>query len=124
MRSGAFHFVQNAMQMKRDGRVKFFGGGKSAAALRPGEIGDQSIEGIVLAEEQDFVLPAEVIIEIGRREVRGCGDFAHASLREAASPEFAAGGTENLESANEAAALQAGGAHGNRMALRGERVNK
>src|SRR5712675_1143699 len=123
MRGGAFDFVKDAMQMEGDYGAKFFRGGGSCAASSV-EIGDQAIEGIVLAEEEDFVFAAEIVIEIGRGEVGGCGDFAHSGFGVAADAEFASGGAQDVQPAGEIAALQAGGAHGNRMAPEKVIVNR
>src|SRR6267378_5339013 len=99
------------MQMEVDYGAKLFRGAGSCPA-RSVEIGDQAIEGIVLAEEEDFVFAAEIVVEVGGGEVGGGGDFAHAGFGEAAGAEFASGGAQNFEAAGEVAALEAGGAHG------------
>ena len=69
-----------------------------------------------MAEEEDFVLAAEIVVEVGGREVGGGGDFAHAGFGETAVAEFASGGAEDREAAGEVATLETGGAHGDRMA--------
>src|SRR6267154_1124044 len=103
------------MQMEGDYGAKFFLGAGSGAA-RSVEIGDQAIEGVVLAEEEDFVFAAKIVVEIGGREVGGGGDFAHTCFCVAADAEFASGGAQDVQAAGEVAALQAGGAHGDRIA--------
>src|SRR6266850_2164332 len=103
------------MQMEGDYGAKLFRGAGSCAA-RSVEIGDQAIEGVVLAEEEDLVFAAEIVVEIGGREVGGGGDFAHSGFGVAAGTEFAAGGAQDVQPAGEIAALQARGTHGDRMA--------
>ena len=51
----------------------------------------------VLAEVQELVLSAEVVIEISRRQIRGIGDVAHPRGREAAGAEHAGGGLQDPE---------------------------
>src|SRR6266404_9337575 len=111
------------MQVEGDYGAKLFRGAGSCAA-RSVEIGDQAIEGVVLAEEEDFVFAAKIVVEVGGGEVSGGGDFAHAGFGEAAGAEFASGGAQNFEAAGEVAALEAGGAHGDRMAFREVDVNE
>ena len=119
MGGGAFDFVEDAMQMEADDRVEFFACGLRSSATHSLEIGDEAMEGVVLAEEENFVLATEIVVEVGGREVGGGGDFAHAGLGESAGAEFAASGAEDFQAAGKVAALEAGGAHGDRMA-RGE----
>jgi len=71
-----------------------------------------------------FVFASEIVVEVGSGEVSGGGDFAHAGFGEAAGAEFTAGGAQNFEAAGEVAALEAGGAHGDRMAFREVDVNE
>ena len=111
------------MQVEVDDCAEFFAGRLSSLATSFLEIGDQAVEGAVLSEEEDFVFAAEIVVEVGRGEVGGGGDFAHASFSEAASAEFAAGGAEDFQAAGEVAALEAGGAQGDRMARGGAGVN-
>src|SRR5258708_2705494 len=115
MRRGAFDFVEDAMQMEVDYSAKLFLGAGSCAA-RSVEVGDQAIESIVLAEEEDFVFAAKIVVEVGGGEVGGCGDFAHSGFCVAAGAEFASCGAQDVQPAGEIAALQARGAHGDRMA--------
>src|SRR6266436_7038733 len=90
--------------------------GAGSGAARSVEIGDQAVEGVVLAEEEDFVFAAEIVVEVGGREVGGGGDFAHTGFCVAAGAEFASGGAQDVQTAGEIAALQAGGSPGDRMA--------
>jgi hypothetical protein len=59
--------------------------------------GEQSIEGLVLAEEQELVLAAEIVIEVPGREIGGHRDLAHTRGGEAAAAENLRGGAENLD---------------------------
>src|SRR5712671_5657735 len=103
------------MQMEGDYGAKLFRGAGSCAA-RSVEIGDQAVEGIVLAEEENFVFAVKIVVEVGGREVGGCGDFAHSGFGVAAGAEFASGSAQDVQPAGEIAALQARGAHRDRMA--------
>jgi len=60
------------------------------------ERGEQTIERSVLAEEQNLVLAAEVVIEVGRREVGGDRDIAHAGGGETAAAEDLCGGAQDV----------------------------
>src|SRR6266403_78311 len=111
------------MQVEGDYGAKLFRGAGSCAA-RSVEIGGQAIEGVVLAEEENFVFAAEIVVEIGRGEVGGGGDFAHSGFGIAADAEFASGGAQDVQPAGEIAALQAGGAHWDRMAPEKGIVNR
>jgi hypothetical protein len=84
--------------MPRRERAKTNGDGRGAAP-RIGERGQQPVERAVLAEEQDLVLPAEVVIEIAGREIGGDGNLAHPGGRESAAPEHPGGGFQDLQAA-------------------------
>ena len=103
---------------------QIFACGLGSRPARFFQIGDQAVKGAVLAEKKDFVFAAEIVVEVGRGKVGGGGDFAHAGFGEAASAEFAAGGAEDFQAAGEVAALEAGGAHGDRMAREAAGVNE
>src|SRR5882757_11563319 len=111
------------MQVEGDYGAKCFRGAGSCAA-RSVEIGDQAIEGIVLAEEEDFVFAAKIVVEVRGGEVGGCGDFAHTCFCVAAGAKFASCGAQDVQPAGEIAALQARGAHGDRMAPENVVVNR
>src|SRR5258708_38014081 len=96
------------MQMEGNYGAKLFWGARSCAAGSV-EIGDQAIEGVVLAEEEDFVFAAEIVVEIGRGEVGGGGGFAHSGFCVAAGAEFPSGGAQYVQPAGELAAMQGGG---------------
>lgn len=50
---------------------------RTLVALRIGQRGEQPVERAILAEEEDFVLAAEVVIQVRGREIGGDGDVAH-----------------------------------------------
>ena len=116
VRGGAFDFVEDAMQVKGDYGTEFFGCGRFCTSGLV-EISDQAIESAVLAEEEDFVFAAKIVVEISGGEVGSSGDFAHARFGKAARAEFAAGGAEDFKSARKVPALEAGSTHEDRMAL-------
>ena len=60
---------------------------RRADALRTRQRDEQLVERAVLAEEQDLVLAAEIVIQVAGREVGGHRDVAHAGGREAARAE-------------------------------------
>ena len=64
-------------------------GAPAAGRLAPrrGERGEQTVERAVLAEKQDLVLAAEVVVQVAGREVGGDRDVAHAGGGEAAVAE-------------------------------------
>src|SRR5260221_12656418 len=119
MGGGALDFVEHAVQMEEDDCAEFFGCGSRSRAASFLEIGDQAIEGVVLAEEEDFVFASEIVVEVGGGEVSGGGDFAHAGFGEAAGAEFASGGAQNFEGEGQVAAWGAGGVDEVRVAVRG-----
>jgi hypothetical protein len=59
----------------------------------------QTIQRSILTEEKDFVLAAEVVIEIAWREIGGNGDVAHARGHEATAPEDLGGSAQNFDAA-------------------------
>ena len=60
---------------------------------------EHAIERAVLAEVEDLVLAAEVVVEVAGRQVGGVGDLAHAGGGEAAGAEHARGGAQDLDPA-------------------------
>jgi K+-sensing histidine kinase KdpD len=64
---------------------------------RIGQCGHQPIQCPVLAEEEELLLAAEVVVEVGRREVGGDRDFAHARGGEPALAEDTGGRAQDLE---------------------------
>ena len=78
------------------------------AGLR--ERGEQPLERAVLTEEEELVLAAKVVIQVGGGQICGHGDVAHAGGREAAVAEDAGGRAQNRQAARVGAALHAHGA--------------
>ncbi len=60
---------------------------------------EQAVQRPVLAEEEQLLLAAEVVIQVPRREVGGDGDVAHAGGGEAAGAEHAGGGAHDFDTA-------------------------
>src|SRR5713226_494434 len=100
VRRGSLDFIEHAGQVRHDHGMKFFRGSDAQAADFPQRC-EQAVQGAVLTEEKDFVLAAKIVIEVGRGEVRGGGDVAHAGFKKAARAKLAAGRAENLKSARE-----------------------
>ena|SRR5712664_2441253 len=123
VRGGTFDVVENAMQMKGNHGAEFFGCGRFRTSYLF-EIGDQAIESAVLAEKENFILAAEIVVKVSRGEVGCGGDFAHARFGKASRAEFAAGSAKDFESAGLVAALEAGATHENKMALGSIGVNR
>ena len=98
VRRGTFDFVDEAEDVRDRERAQPVGE-RAAAAPRLGERGQQAIERAVLAEIQQLVLAAEVVIEVRRRQVGGDGDVAHAGGGEAALAEHAGGSREDPDPA-------------------------
>jgi hypothetical protein len=65
------------------------------STARVGERAEQLVGRAVLAEEEQLVFAAEVVIQIARRQVRRGGDVAHPRGGEAAIAEDAGRGGEN-----------------------------
>ena len=84
-----------------DQTQSFGGAGFGPASLL--KCGDQAIESDVLAEEKNFVLALEIIVEIGGREVGGGGDVAHAGFGEACDAKLFSCGAEDFQAAGEIA---------------------
>jgi hypothetical protein len=70
---------------------------RTAGAPRVAERLEQPVERSVLAEEQDLVLAAEIVIQVAGRQIRGVGDVPHAGGGEAVGPEDAGGGAKDLD---------------------------
>jgi len=80
-----------------DGEVVQSIGERPAAAPRGGERLEQLIERLILAEEEELVLAAEVVIQVGGGEVGRDGDIAHAGRGEAVGAERPRGGPQDLD---------------------------
>ena len=98
VRGGTFDFVDEAEDVRDRERAQPIGE-RPDAAPRLGERGQQAIERAVLAEIQQLVLAAEVVIEVRRRQVGGDGDVAHAGSGEAALAEHPGGSGEDSDPA-------------------------
>ena len=81
-----FDLVHNAANVRRRQRMQS-PGERTALRLSPSHSGDETIQGSILAEEQDLFLAGEVVIQVGRRQIRRDRDVAHPRCRETAAPE-------------------------------------
>jgi signal transduction histidine kinase len=105
---GSFEIVDEAPDV-RDGQL--------AETLRQGtprppsvaERVEQPVERAVLTEVEDLVLPAEIVIQVARREIRRTGDLAHAGGSEPMQPEDARGSAQDLDAPRVGAAAYATG---------------
>lgn len=88
VRSRALDFVEQAEDVSF-GELPDALRQRPVAAARVCEGCRQFVEGPILAEIQQLVLPAEIVIQVRRREVRSLGNVAHAGSREAARSEHA-----------------------------------
>lgn len=98
MRRAAFDFVEQGQDVRFGERAQPFAG-RAPGAPDCAEGGQQLVERAVLAEEEQLVLPAEIVIEIAGREVGGHGDLSHAGRGEAALAEDARGRAQDLDAA-------------------------
>ena len=98
VRGRSLHVVDEAEDVG-DGEVVEPLGERPPAAPRLRERVEQLVERAILAEEEELVLAAEVVIEVGGREVGGDGDVAHAGRGEAVRAEGARGGSQDLDAA-------------------------
>jgi hypothetical protein len=69
----------------------------SATARRHRQRLEQPIERSILAEEEDLLLAAEIVIEIARRQIRRRRDVAHAGGREPPGAEDTGRGAHDLD---------------------------
>jgi len=74
-------------------------GERTAAAARHRDRAEQALQRAILAEEQQFVLAAEIMIEIAGRQVGGHRDVAHPGRGKAAVAEHAGGGAQDRDAA-------------------------
>lgn len=70
-------------------------GDRSFAVTGRGGVGEKAIEGAVLAEVENLVLAAEVVVQVGGREIRGHRDIAHAGGGKPHLLEHPGGGNED-----------------------------
>src|SRR5258708_19618634 len=102
MRGGSLAFVEHTPQMRHDYRAQLCrGAGSHAASLV--ERSDHSIQGIVLTKEENFVLAAEVVVEICRGKGRRCRNVAHAGLRKPAHAKLSPRGAQDLQASRKIA---------------------
>jgi hypothetical protein len=98
VRRGSFDLVEQTEDVS-DRHLAQAAGQRSATLARGGERVEEAIDRSVLTEEEQFVLAAEVVIEVGGREVGGGRDVAHAGRGEATGAEDPSGGTHDLDAA-------------------------
>ncbi len=82
MRRRALDFVQEAEDV-RGGQIAKASRQRPAMASCRGEREQQPIRSAVLAEEEQFVLAAKVVIQVAGRQIGSNPDVAHARRREA-----------------------------------------
>ena len=86
MRGRALDLVDQAEHV-RDRHLAQSRRQRAAIPARRGERTQQPVGGLILAEEEELVLAAEVVIQVARGKVRRDRDMAHAGGGEAARPE-------------------------------------
>jgi hypothetical protein len=96
MRRGSLDLVYETQHVGH-GDVAQPRGERTHIAARRRQRAEQAIERAVLAEEQQLVLPAEVVIEVAGRQIGRDRDVAHAGRREAAGAEHAGGRAHDLD---------------------------
>jgi hypothetical protein len=97
VRRRSFDFVEEAEDVRDRHVVQALGERAGAIAPRLGQRLEQAIERSVLAEEENLVLAAEVMVEIGGREIGGDGDLAHPGGGKTAGAEDARGGAHDVD---------------------------
>jgi hypothetical protein len=70
-----------------------------AGRARGGQSVEQAVQRAVLAEEEQLLLAAEVVIQVAGRQVGGDGDVAHAGGAEAAVAKDGSGGAHDVDAA-------------------------
>ncbi len=103
MCGAALDLVQQAAHVRRRQSFEPLG----QRRVRPPRLGQRRLEAVeraVLAEEEELVLAAEVVIQVSRRQVGGQGDVAHPGAGEAAGAKHAGGRPQNLDAAGIGAA--------------------
>jgi hypothetical protein len=109
VRRRSFDAVDQAQDVRHGQRVQPRPEG-GAAGPRRAQREQQPVQRAILAEEQDLVLAAEVVVQVARGQVGGEGDLAHAGGGEAADPEDARRGAQDVQAAGVGAPAGAGGA--------------
>ncbi len=95
VRSGSLELVDQAEDVSGCEIAQAIGQ-RAAIASRRGERGEQAVERSILAEEEQFVLAAEVVVQVAGREVRGDRDVAHPGGSEPARAEHTRRGAHDL----------------------------
>jgi hypothetical protein len=98
MGGGAADLVDKAQDVGH-GEVAQALGERSPGAAGGTHCFEEAVERAVLAEVQEFVLAAKVVVQIAGGEIRGEGDVAHARCGKAALPKHRRGGFEDAQSA-------------------------
>lgn len=96
VRRRALHFVHQAEDVGLRERVQSAPDRPSAAPGRR-ERRHEAVERAVLAEVEQLVLAAEIVIEVAGRQIGGDGNLAHAGGGEAAGAEDLRRGAEDLD---------------------------
>jgi len=104
VRRRTFHVVYQAPDV-RGGEVAQAPIERRSRRAGAGKRGEQPVERAILAEEEELLLAAEVVIKVRGGEVGGDGDLAHPCGSESAGAEDASGGAEDVEPAGLGAAL-------------------
>ena len=96
VRRGALDFVDEVQHVRCGERLKPRRD-RLAAAAGGSECSEQPVQGPILAEIEQFVLAAEVVIEVSGREVGRDRNVPHAGRRESALPEGPRCGPQDLD---------------------------
>lgn len=96
VRGGAFDLVQETQHVRLRELTKS-GDERTIASARLGERREQVIERSILAEKQQLVLAAKVVVEVARRQVGFYSDLAHAGRRKASGAKDASGRSQNAD---------------------------
>lgn len=98
VRRRSVHFVDEAEDV-RNRKIVEATGERGTAAARGRQRGEQPVQRAILAEEENLVLAAEIVIQVARREVGGDGDVAHAGRGKPARAEHVGGGFQDADAA-------------------------
>ena len=96
VRGRSFDLVDQAQHMGRRQRVQARRQ-RSAVPARRAEGHQQAPDRAILAEEEQFVFPGKIVIEVAERQVGGRGDVAHPGGGETARPEDPRRGAHDLD---------------------------
>jgi hypothetical protein len=106
VRGGPFHLIENAEYMG-DSQGSNPPGQRGVAGAREFRSRQKAIQRPILAEEQDLVLPGEVVVEVSRRQIGGDRDLAHPRGGESPRAEDVCGSAEDLDPPEVGAACRA-----------------